>query len=220
MHKDVKQCADSGDIKGLRYIFVDSLDVDPTFEKYQEDFAYCQNVPGLFEVHVELLPFTSDENRWNNEYWEKLKLDLLKNFSLKRFQHMMLVAKVVHAEKIKRISLERQENSRAASGVKVIKEQVKQEEREQRRNIEIKTDSKTNRELQERQLEEARRKLEIENQENEKKEREQEERIRRRQAELEASRNQQKGENASSKKVLGIVLTAVIILIIIMLIVK
>lgn len=32
MLTEVKKCIESNDIKGLHYIFVDSLDVDPTFE--------------------------------------------------------------------------------------------------------------------------------------------------------------------------------------------
>ena len=40
MHNEVKKCVDSGNLKSLRYIFVDCLDVDPTFEKYVEDFEY------------------------------------------------------------------------------------------------------------------------------------------------------------------------------------
>lgn len=33
MLAEVRKCADNHDIKGLRYIFVDALDVDPTFDK-------------------------------------------------------------------------------------------------------------------------------------------------------------------------------------------
>ena len=44
----VKKCIDAGDIKGLRYIFLDSLDVDPTFEKYKDDYAICRKIEGMF----------------------------------------------------------------------------------------------------------------------------------------------------------------------------
>jgi hypothetical protein len=43
----VKKCIDAGDIKGLRYIFLDSLDVDPTFEKYKDDYAVCKKIEGI-----------------------------------------------------------------------------------------------------------------------------------------------------------------------------
>ena len=38
MHKQVKEFLGKGDIRGLRYVFLDSLDVDPTFEDYQDDY--------------------------------------------------------------------------------------------------------------------------------------------------------------------------------------
>ena len=54
MLSGVKKCAESGDIKGLHYIFVDCLDVDPTFEKYKSDYDYCKNISGFLEPYQEL----------------------------------------------------------------------------------------------------------------------------------------------------------------------
>ncbi|WP_331497099.1 hypothetical protein [Romboutsia ilealis] len=42
----VKKCIDTGDIKALRYIFLDSLDIDPTFEKYGVLHYSVANMPG------------------------------------------------------------------------------------------------------------------------------------------------------------------------------
>ena len=100
MSSIVKKCADSGDIRGLHYIFVDCLDVDPTFEKYKSDYDYCKNISGFLEPYQELTPFTYDKNNWNTEYWQRLKTDLTKNFSDERFQHMIQVASVIYADKI------------------------------------------------------------------------------------------------------------------------
>lgn len=108
MLAEVRKCAETNDIKGLRYIFVDCLDVDPTFEKYKEDYNYCKNIPGLFDVHADLSGMTSDSKKWNASYWDQLKLDLMKNFSKERFEHMIRVAKVVYAGKIERLLSERQ----------------------------------------------------------------------------------------------------------------
>ena len=107
MLAEVKKCADSQDIKGLRYIFVDCLDVDPTFEKYRADYEFCKNIDGLFEEHSDLHGIISDKSKWNLQYWEQLKVDLMKNFSEKRFEHMVKVAKVVYADKIERLLSER-----------------------------------------------------------------------------------------------------------------
>jgi hypothetical protein len=107
MLAEVKRCAESHDIKGLRYIFVDCLDVDPTFEKYKADYEYCKSLPGMFDVHQELNGLIMDESRWTKAYWEQLKFDLMKNFSEKRFEHMVHVARIVYADKIVRLLNER-----------------------------------------------------------------------------------------------------------------
>lgn len=101
MHDSVKKAADANDIKSLKYIFVDALDVDPTFEYYQEDYDYVKT-KGLFEPHRELSGLNDNTSTWNMDYWKKIKLDLPKNFSEKRLMHMREVAKVVYAEKIRR----------------------------------------------------------------------------------------------------------------------
>lgn len=107
MHSDVKKYADLGDIKRLKYIFLDSLDVDPTFEDYEEDYEYASKVPGLVEPYEELTPLIDNQSQWNENYWITIKRDLLKNFSIKRFEHMKKVARVIHADKLERIEKER-----------------------------------------------------------------------------------------------------------------
>ena len=94
MNTEIKKYADSGDIKSLKYIFVDSLDVDPTFVQYEEEYNYCKSIPGLLESHVELTPFKADKTDWDERYWTSLKMDLVKNFSDRRMAHMREVAQV------------------------------------------------------------------------------------------------------------------------------
>lgn len=106
MLAEVKKCVDNNDIIGLYYIFVDSLDVDPTFEKYETDFEYCKKINGFIVPNINLTPIKSRES-WNNTYWEQLKLDLMKNFSEERFLHMREVAKVIYADKIYMLKQER-----------------------------------------------------------------------------------------------------------------
>lgn len=101
MHEEVRKYANEKDVKGLKYIFVDALDVDPTFKKYQEDFDYCRQ-KGLFEAHCELSAMTSNTSSWDMTYWKTLKRNLLENFSEKRLNHMREVAKVIYADKIRR----------------------------------------------------------------------------------------------------------------------
>ena len=110
----VKQYADERNLQALKYVFVNALGVDPTFEQYKEDYEYCKSIPNLLEPYVELTPFVEDKNKWDEAYWEKLKIDLLKNFSDKRMMHMVDVAQVVRADKIKRLRAERAAAAKAA----------------------------------------------------------------------------------------------------------
>lgn len=103
----VKKCIDAGDIKGLRYIFLDSLDVDPTFEKYKEDYNVCKGIEGFFETYTELTALSTVQANWDMDYWVKLKYDQKQNFSERRFEHMIEVAKIVNAEKVERLWEER-----------------------------------------------------------------------------------------------------------------
>ena len=103
----IKSYADNRDLKELKYIFVDALDVDTTFVRYEEEYNYCKSIPGLLEAHIELTPFRQDKRHWDEAYWTSLKMDLVKNFSDRRMMHMKEVAQVFLAEKITRILKER-----------------------------------------------------------------------------------------------------------------
>ena len=73
MDISIKNYADNRELKKLKYIFVDSLDVDPTFVRYEEEYNYCKSIPGLLETHIELTPFCQDKTRWDEAYWGSLK---------------------------------------------------------------------------------------------------------------------------------------------------
>lgn len=114
VHDIVKVSAEKHNTKRLKYIFVDCLDVDPTFEDYKDDYEYCINIPGLglFEEYVEMTPIRKNKDLWDIFYWKSIKIDLIQNFSKERFLHMVEVARVVHADKIKRIEKERLDEER------------------------------------------------------------------------------------------------------------
>ncbi|MCD7837692.1 MAG: hypothetical protein LUG65_02120 [Clostridiales bacterium] len=130
VHQEVKQYADVGDRDSLRYIFVDALDVDPTFAYYEGDYNYCK-AKGLLEPHKELTPFTDDQSKWTRDYWAQLKVDLIKNFSEQRMDHMRQVAQVYLADKIKRLEAERA--ARQEEQARQLEEKKKQLEEENQR---------------------------------------------------------------------------------------
>lgn len=227
MLANIKECVNNHDIKRLRYIFVDCLDVDPTFEKYKEDYEICKRVEGLFEPYTELTPLTQDKTCWDKQYWEQLKIDLLKNFSSKRFEHMVKVAKVVYADKISRLLEERKrEQQSQKSEIKnntpyIIKTSEKTMPAKNIQNVmdsEAKSKkSVSNAEIQARQLEEKKRKLEAENRKVEFEQRKQREKIEAAQGQEDVKLKNQKGHNAS-KKWMGIALLVVLVMAVILII--
>ena len=108
----IKKYADQKDLQALKFIFVDALDVDPTFEDYEEGYNYCKTC-GILEPHQELTPLINDPSKWDKTYWRQLEKDILENLSEKRIDHMREVAKVVHKDKIKRILAEQAERAAA-----------------------------------------------------------------------------------------------------------
>ena len=107
MDLNIQRYIDSKDITKLRDIFTDSFEIDPTFENYKEEFEASKKIEGFFENHHELTEIKEKVDFWNKEYWYSLKKDLIKNFSEKRFSHMLSVAKIVFKEKVERLQAER-----------------------------------------------------------------------------------------------------------------
>lgn len=222
MNTEIKKFADSGDIKLLKYIFVDSLDVDPTFVRYEEEYNYCKSIPGLLEPHVELTPFSENKANWTEEYWTSLKMDLIKNFSDKRMSHMRDVAQVFLADKVQRILAERAANNTIQQCIAPKAEPV---QTEKVANITPKSDvtpkepSISKAELQARQLEEERRKLEAENKAHQERE------ARERAARMEQQRRMQTQPQSQtgdgfSKKAIGIAVAAVTVAVVLILLLK
>ena len=223
MNTEIKKYADSGDIKALKYIFVDSLDVDPTFVRYEDEYNYCKSIPGLLESHVELTPFKKNKVDWDEEYWTNLKMDLIKNFSDKRMSHMREVAKVFLADKVQRILAERASNDTIRPARTPVDESAWTE------NITTPAPEATEKqpavskaEMQARQIEEDKRRLEAENKAIEaKRAREDRERAERMEQQSRMrSQAQYQNRGSSLKKAIGIAVAAVIVAVILILLLK
>ena len=124
MIKEINRYIEKNDMIGLRYIFLDCLDVDPTFEKYKEGYDRVKTIEGFFEDYVEIHPLIEEQEKWNEDYWIQLKNDLRENFSEKRFMHMRKVAKVYFSDKISKL-----QRQRANEKIKKIEEKIYREEK-------------------------------------------------------------------------------------------
>lgn len=240
MHNEVKKHADDKDIRWLQYGFADCLDVDPTFEEYEEDFQYCcKNVPEIFERHVDLTTHIDNNQRnWTNDYWNGLKVDLLKNFSRERFEHMQKVARIVYADKIFRLEQERKQELEMEHRRRELEQENKRFEEDIRKNCNVQSEgnlynsskdqSNRNTEVQlninktskqqkqELELKRARRELEQENKRFE-------EEIQKRNVQSQpcnTTRSVQGEGGAKGKKVLGAVLIIVALSIIILILIS
>lgn len=205
MDIQIKKYADARDLKSLKYIFVDALDVDPTFVRYEEEYSYCKAIPGLLEPHMELTPFVQDKTRWNESYWTSLKTDLVKNFSDRRMMHMKEVAQVFLAEKIQRILAER--NAAVVPPVTVAPPVIREDKPEVVVAPTTKTPGISRSEQEKRDLDEAKRKLEEENRRIEA-ERQAKARQLEQQRKLHQEQAQSVPAGGSSKKAIGIAVAA------------
>lgn len=222
MNAEIKKYANSGDLKSLKYIFVDSLDVDPTFVRYEEEYNYCRSISGLLENHIELTPFKIDKEDWNEAYWTNLKMDLIKNFSDKRMSHMREVAKVLLADKIQRILTERSvSDSGQQVSVSKADSTLKSEYMSVKATAPVRKSKISKAEEQALLLEEKKRKFALENKEIEARE-EKENRERTARLEQQQERRQMVAQvrGKSIKKIIGIAVAAFIVAIVVFLLLK
>ncbi len=236
MLTEVKRCADSKDIKGLRYIFADCLDVDPTFAKYESDYEYCKGIPGMFDSYTEMTALTMDESEWDTQYWDNLKADLMKNFAARRFEHMVKVARVVYADKVARLLDEREIQERRIAekqrelerhNQKVTLEQTEQKKRveEARRAEAEKQNRRTDgegspQEIQEKRIAEKQRELERHNQKVTLEQMEQKKRVEEaRRANAEKQNRRMDGEGSKKGKGIGLIIVAAVLFIILIIVV-
>ena len=219
MLAEVRKCIESNDIKGLHYVFVDCLDVDPTFEKYEEDYEYCKSISGFLEEYIEITPLINDKTKWDGQYWQKLKSDLMKNFSNRRFIHMKKVAKIIYKDKVTRLLEERNKPEHNEQIVISNKEKntiekptviQKEEVRDTGETFISDHDKKTN--------EEEKINLPLHNKKNEKKQEEQKRKIA--EANAESMRQQNGRGKLNLKKVVGIAVVFIVIIVAIIALIK
>jgi hypothetical protein len=77
----------SSDVTGLRIMMKDSLLVDPTFAEFEEMSRLAANVGGLFDPH-DGREFESRQSAWDDNYMNKLMVQVVGNFSHERIRHL------------------------------------------------------------------------------------------------------------------------------------
>ena len=82
----------SGDIRGIRIMMKDSLLVDLTFRDFNEMSSLAARVPGLYDAH-DGRAFVEDSSAWNDDYMNKLMVQVVGNFSRERLDHLKKVVR-------------------------------------------------------------------------------------------------------------------------------
>lgn len=87
-----KNAISSKDVIGLRIMMKDSLLVDPSFSGFEEMNRLAAGVPGLFDPHDGRV-LESNKSLWNDDYMNKLMVQVVGNFSHERLNHLKEVVR-------------------------------------------------------------------------------------------------------------------------------
>lgn len=77
----------AGNVRGIRIMMKDSLLVDPTFAEFNQMEQYARNINGLYDEH-DGRELKEDEASWNDDYMNKLMVQVVGNFSHKRISRL------------------------------------------------------------------------------------------------------------------------------------
>ncbi|MDR2132559.1 MAG: DUF3482 domain-containing protein [Clostridiales Family XIII bacterium] len=85
-----REAVSNGNVKGIRIMMTDSLLVDPSFEEFNEMSRFASAVGDLYDVHDgrELI---GDKSAWDDNYMDKLMVQVVNNFSRQRIDHLKKV---------------------------------------------------------------------------------------------------------------------------------
>lgn len=76
-----------GNIRSIRIMMEDSLLVDPTFAEFDEMESLTRNIGELYDSH-DKRNFELDKSAWNDDYMNKLMVQVVGNFSPERIKHL------------------------------------------------------------------------------------------------------------------------------------
>ena len=75
------------DVRDIRIMMKDSLIVDPTFAEFGERESLARNIGQLYDPH-DGREFELDKSAWDDDYMNKLMVQVVGNFSHERINHL------------------------------------------------------------------------------------------------------------------------------------
>ena len=82
----------SNNVQRVRIMMKDSLLVDLTFAEFEEMNKLAAQVPGLFSPH-DGRQFENNKSLWNDDYMDKVMVQVVGNFSHERITHLKEVVR-------------------------------------------------------------------------------------------------------------------------------
>jgi hypothetical protein len=91
-HWRCRKAIAANDVCEIRLMMRDSLRFDPTFAEFDEMNRLAESVNGLYDIH-DGSKFNDDKSAWNDDYMNKLMVQVVGNFSHERMEHLKDVVK-------------------------------------------------------------------------------------------------------------------------------
>ncbi|MCL1996559.1 MAG: hypothetical protein FWG63_10165 [Defluviitaleaceae bacterium] len=85
-----RSAVSAGDVRGIRIMMKDSMLVDPTFSEFNQMDNTARGVAGLYEAH-DGREINNDSSTWDDDYMNKLMVQVVGNFSRERVDHLKKV---------------------------------------------------------------------------------------------------------------------------------
>lgn len=87
----------SQNVTRVRIMMKDSLLIDPSFAQFKQMNDAASGMPGLYEEH-DGREFNLDKNTWDDNYMNKLMVQVVSNFSHERVEHLKAVVRYLRSD--------------------------------------------------------------------------------------------------------------------------
>lgn len=115
------EAVNTGNVCGVRIMMKDSLLADPSFKEFKEMEKAADSMQGLYDAH-DGKEFIEDKSKWNDEYMSRLRVQVIRNFSHERLEHLKKVTRylypvesIVKEESVSQASADRPKKSKKLS---------------------------------------------------------------------------------------------------------
>ncbi|MDR0869026.1 MAG: hypothetical protein LBP75_11250 [Planctomycetota bacterium] len=128
-----KNAVAANDVRGIRIMMKDSLLVDPTFVEFNEMDNLAGSVNGLYDVH-DGREFIDDKSAWNDDYMNKLMVQVVGNFSRERMEHLKDVVKQLRPVTARRPSANNYESTKGSGDERKTNNNYQEQKRRDQAN--------------------------------------------------------------------------------------